>query len=420
MLTTSSPLTNWAGNVRFQATRVHRPRSLDELRRLVADSRLVRPVGSTHSFSRVADTVGELVSLRDMPRHAVTDPATATVTVSGGMTYAEVVAHLHGAGWALANMASLPHISVAGSIATGTHGSGRGQRSLAAAVAGLRMVGADGELVEVSRQLDGDRLRGSVVALGALGVVTEVTLDVEPAYRMTQRVHVDVPLAELPDGLEAMFGAAYSVSLFTDWLAPRAHVYLKDRVDDPAPAWPLGRIADEPVHPVPGMPTEFCTGQLDVPGWWHERLPHFRAEFVPGAGQELQSEYFVGFDRAAEAMSALIALGEVIAPAVHIAEVRCVRGDELWLSPAYGRDTVTFHFTWYDDLAAITPAMAAVEAALAPLDARPHWGKLTGLSPADIIGRYPRAADFRALRDRTDPDGRFTNPMVSALFPPRP
>lgn len=413
-------LTNWAGNVEFGASRVHRPESLEQLRRLVAGSRRIRAIGSGHSFSTVADTDGELVSLERMPRRVTVGPAAGTVRVAAGMTYAQLVTELQATGYALSSMASLPHISVAGTVATGTHGSGDGQRSLAASVAGLQLVGADGEVVELRRDADGDRFLGSVVALGALGVVTEVELDVEPAYRMTQRVLVDVPLAELPGELDTVLGAAYSVSVFTNWHARVAHVYLKDRVGRPGSGWSAGRPAEGPVHPVPGMPGDFCTGQLGVPGWWYERLPHFRAEFVPSSGNELQSEYFVARAAADAAMRALVEVGDVVSPALHVAEIRSVRGDDLWLSPAYRRDSVAFHFTWRNLPAEVTPAMAAVERALSPFDVRPHWAKLTLLEPAEVVGRYERAPDFAELVRVSDPRGTFGNAYLDRLFPRRP
>ena len=416
MATARESIRNWAGNVTFGAARVHRPDSVDELRRVVADSRRVRALGSRHSFSAVADTTDDLVLLDGLPHAVEVDAGARTATVAAGMTYAQVVTELQRAGFALANMASLPHISVAGSVATGTHGSGATQRSLAAAVVGIESIGPDGELATVRRDIDVDRFPGSVVALGALGVVTKLTLSIEPAYTMTQAVRECVPLDEVAAGLDDMFAAAYSVSLFTDWCGD-AHVYLKSRTDQPGSGWDLGRPAEIPVHPVPGMPTDYCTAQLGAVGWWHERLPHFRAEFVPGAGKELQSEYFVAREQAPAAFAALREIGDVVAPVIHVAEVRAVRGDDLWLSPAYGRDTVTFHFTWLDAAAEVAPVMKLVEQALVPLGARPHWGKLTAMAPADLSGLYERGADFAGLMRAVDPGRKFANAFVDGLFP---
>ncbi|MFD2415045.1 FAD-binding protein [Amycolatopsis pigmentata] len=414
MARTGVPAVNWAGNVTFGAERVYRPESVDEVRGIVAGSRRVRALGSGHSFNRVADTEHDLVRLDRLRPTAEIDPDAATVTVAGGMRYADLVFPLHRAGFALANLASLPHISIAGSCATATHGSGDGLRCLAAAVSGLQLVGPEGDLVEVGRETEG--FAGSVVALGALGVVTSMTLDIEPAYEMAQRVHLGVPLAEVAGGIDEVFGAAYSVSLFTDWRSGHGDVWLKRRIGEPETGWDGGRRAREKIHPVPGMPVEASTEQLDVVGPWHERLPHFRPELQPGPGDELQSEFFLPRAAAPEAFAAIREVGELVAPVLHIAEVRTVRGDDLWLSPAYRRDTVAFHFTWIGDIQAVQPALAAVEQRLVPLGSRPHWGKLTTLTPSETIGHYERAGDFERLLREHDPEGKFRNAFVDELF----
>ncbi|MFI6900745.1 D-arabinono-1,4-lactone oxidase [Nonomuraea sp. NPDC050394] len=423
------PITNWAGNVTFGAARVHRPESLDELRRVVAAGPRVRALGSGHSFSLVADTSHDLVRLDGLPPTVEIDAGRSTATVAAGLRYAEVAEHLHRAGFALANLASLPHISVAGSCATGTHGSGDSRRCLAAAVVALQLVGPDGDLVELSREHDPAVFPGAVVALGALGVVTRLTLEVEPAFDVAQRVRLDVPLEEVSERFDEVYGAAYSVSTFTDWRGGKAEVWLKHRLDEGSPGdgwpesgwagggWAGGRAAGRPVHPVPGMPPESCTEQLGVPGPWHERLPHFRSGFVPGAGEELQSEYYLPRAAAGKAFEAIREIGPLVAPVLHVSEVRTVRGDDLWLSPAYGRDTVTLHFTWIRDAAAVMPALAEVEERLMPLGARPHWGKLTTTRPRQISAMYERAAQFGRLARELDPSGKFRNSYVDALFP---
>ncbi|MFJ1598551.1 D-arabinono-1,4-lactone oxidase [Streptomyces sp. NPDC088261] len=419
--TTDLPRTNWAGNVSYDAGRVHRPRTLDELRRLVAERTRIRALGSGHSFSAVAEAPGDRVLVDGLPPAVRLDRQDATVTVAAGTRYADLAFALQRAGFALANLASLPHISVAGSCATGTHGSGDGRRCLASSVAGLRLVGPEGDLVELRRDTDRDTFAGSVVALGALGVVTEVTLDVEPTYDMTQRVRVGVPLTEVAERFDDVFSAAYSVSVFTDWFGDETQVWLKDRLDrsgnEQTGGWAGGEPARVPLNPVPGMPPEFSTEQLGTVGPWFERLPHFRPELTPGAGEEFQSEYYLPREAAPAAFAALRGIGHLLAPALHIAEVRTVRADDLWLSPAYGRDSATFHFTWIKDAAAITPLIGAVEELLVPLGARPHWGKLTSLSASEIAAGYERAVEFGRLARKYDPAGKFSNGFLEALFP---
>lgn len=191
----------------------------------------MRALGSGHSFSLVADSDGELVRLDGLPPMVEIDSGRSSVTVAAGMRYADVAAELYRKGLALPNMASLPHISVAGSCATGTHGSGDGLPCLSASVSALELVGPEGDLVELRREGGADVFSGVVVALGALGVVTRVTLDVEPAFEVAQRVRVEVPLEELGAGFDEVFGAAYSVSAFTDWRSGVARVWLKCRTD---------------------------------------------------------------------------------------------------------------------------------------------------------------------------------------------
>ncbi|MDG4774266.1 FAD-binding protein [Solwaraspora sp. WMMD792] len=408
-------LTNWAGSVVFGAARIHQPDTIDEVRRLVAGIPRIRALGSGHSFSLIADTTHDLIRLDSLPTVLSLDERNRTVTVSAGMRYAEVAAELHRAGYALSNMASLPHISVAGSCATGTHGSGDTLRCLAAAVRGLQLVGPDGELRELRR--DEDRIFGGcVVALGALGVVTALTLDVEPAFEMSQQVHVGVPLDEIIGELDAVFSSAYSVSVFTTWHSEEGSVWRKRRAGWAESGWNGGRHAERPMHPVDGVSPEFSTEQLDRPGPWHERLPHFRPEFMPGSGDELQSEFYVSRDHASAALSAVRGLAEQLAPVLQIAEIRTVRADDLWLSPAYRRDSVTVHFTWVRNWPAVLPVLAEVEKALRPFDARPHWAKLTTLAGPDIVAGYPRAADFAELMRHLDFPGKFRNAFLDDLF----
>lgn len=407
---------NWAGNVDLGADPPARPRSTDELRRIVADSARVRAVGSGHSFSGVLSRGGTAVVLDGLPPVVEIDTAARTVTVSAGLRYADVAAHLHRAGHALANLPSLPDLTAAGACATGTHGSGDGRRGLAAAVCGLQLVGAQGDSVELRRETDPGVLAGAVVSLGALGIVTRMTLEIEPSFEVAQSLRTAVPVAEVQHRFDDVFGAAYSVSMFTMW-AGDAVVWLKRRTDRPAPEPDFGVPATGPLHPVPGADPASCTPQLGEPGPWHERLPHFRAGATGPAGDELQSEYFLPRAAAPAAFAALRGLGGTLGPVLQVGEVRTVHHDDLWLSPAYEQDSVTFHFTWIRDTARVLPVIAAVEERLAPLGARPHWAKLTAMTGPEIRSRYPRAADFQELRAKFDPGGKFSNALLDDVFP---
>ncbi|WP_328767834.1 D-arabinono-1,4-lactone oxidase [Streptomyces sp. NBC_00286] len=408
-------VTNWAGNITYSAKELHRPRSLDALRALLAQSARVRVLGSGHSFNEVADpgSEGVLVSLTALPPSVEVDTAARTVRVAGGVRYAELARRVHECGLALHNMASLPHISVAGSVATGTHGSGNSNGSLASAVREVELVTADGSLLTIGR---GDaRFDGAVTSLGALGVVTALTLDLEPDFEVAQQVYGQLPLTGLD--FETMSAAAYSVSLFTDWRQSGfVQAWVKRRTDQPHHDFPWAAPATEAMHPVPGMPAQNCTQQFGVPGPWHERLPHFRAEFTPSSGAELQSEYLLPRPYALDALRALDAIRATIAPVLQICEVRTVAADSQWLSPAYGRDTAAFHFTWVPDTAAVLPVVRRIEEALAPFDARPHWGKVFTTAPATLRERYPRIDAFTALAEELDPAGTFRNTFVREVL----
>jgi alditol oxidase len=411
------PLLTWAGNFEYSARRLLEPTSLDELRRTVAGSTRLRPLGTRHSFSAVADTTGDLVTLARMPRRIEIDPEARTVTVSAGLRFGEIAPVLHEAGWALGNLGSLPHICVAGAAATGTHGSGDANGVLGASVAALELVTAAGDVVTLRRGDDG--FEGAVVALGRLGVVTSLTLDVRPTYEVRQLVSVGLPGRAGIEHASELLSGAYSVSLFTQWQDPLEFVVLSkhrmdagdDRTSAAAQGWGA-RPAPGLWHPVPGMPVENVTRQLGEPGSWFERLPHFRLEFTPSSGDELQSEYFVDRADARAALEAMAGVGRVVEPVLQVGEVRSIAADDLWLSPAYGRDTVALHFTWILDTAAVLPAVRAVEEALAPLNTRPHWAKVFTMAPATVRSRYERLPDANALARRFDPGGVFGNAFI--------
>ncbi|MFI5750680.1 D-arabinono-1,4-lactone oxidase [Streptomyces sp. NPDC051644] len=411
---------NWAGNITFGAQRLNMPRSEAELRETVSASAAVHALGTRHSFNSVADTGGDLVSVAGLPRRVEIDREAGAVTVAAGLRFGEFAGVLHENGYALHNLGSLPHISVAGACATGTHGSGVGNSSVAGAVRALDMVTADGRNVSLRRG-DAD-FPGAVVAMGALGVVTALTLDLVPAFDVQQWVYEDLPESRLTGSFDEVMSAAYSVSVFTDWReGPLNQVWLKQRVGSEGPQrapeeWFGARLSDGPRHPIGGMPAENCTRQQGVAGPWHRRLPHFRLEFTPSNGDELQSEYFVARQDAPAAYEALGRLRERIAPLLQITEIRTVARDDLWLSPASGRDSVAFHFTWVPDTAAVTPVLGAIEEALAPFGARPHWGKVFTTDPGTLRRLYGKYADFERLTARFDPEGKFRNDFLARHF----
>lgn len=406
---------NWSATYRYRAAELHVPASLEELRRIVAGAPQVRVLGSRHSFNDIADST-VLVSLSALPADVAVDTVERTVTCGAALTYGELAAHLDRAGWALHNLASLPHISIGGAIATATHGSGDALGNLSTAVSALEVVTSTGDIVQLRRGDPG--FEGAVVGLGALGAVTRVSLDVEPAYEVRQVVHDTVAWRTVLEHFDAIAACGDSVSAFTDWGDSPLRVWVKSRTDRPLrdTSELLGHVATADLHPVPGMPAEHCTTQRGIAGPWWDRLPHFRMGFTPSSGQEIQSEVLVPRAHAAAAIEALLGLAGVITPLLLVSEIRTVAADSLWMSPLDGGDRAAFHFTWQPDAPAVQRVVAGIEAALAPFDARPHWGKVF---VGDAMGRrYRRGDDFLQLVEELDPRGAFRNDWFTRQFPP--
>jgi xylitol oxidase len=401
---------NWAGNYVYRAKRLHRASSMDQLRQIVATSPSLRVIGSRHSFTDIGDAT-ELVTLEDLPTHVEVDHEAQTVDFSAWLTYGELAKALAAQKLALHNLASLPHISVAGAIATATHGSGDGNGNLATAVAALELVTSSGDVITAARG-DAD-FEGLVVGLGALGVLTRLTLDVEPYYEVRQRVFEGLGWEALLENFDDITAAGDSVSVFTRWGDTTDQVWVKSRVTD-APEQPLGELfgatpATVDRHPILGIDPVNCSPQLGRSGPWWDRLPHFRMGFTPSSGEELQSEFFVARHHAAAAIDAMRGLAADIAPLLLVSEIRTIAADRLWLSPHYGRDTVGIHLTWKPEQEAVERVLSGIEAALAPLEARPHWGKLFRAEAAAIGPLYERLPDFDGLQERLDPRGAFRN-----------
>jgi alditol oxidase len=403
---------NWAGNYTFLARHLYEPGSIAELQEIVRTCDKVKAVGARHSFNEIADCAGGQISLKYFDKITL-DRAAHTVQVGAGVTYARVAAYLYSEGYALHNLASLPHISVAGACSTGTHGSGNRTGNLATVVSALEIVTADGEVVTFSRDRDPEHFYGVVVGLGALGVVTSVTLDVQPRFDVAQAVYQDLAFGKLESHLDEIFSLGLSVSLFTEWRDRRVtQVWVKKTGDASFDPELFGaRIASSKLHPIAGCPAESCTEQMGLPGPWQERLPHFKSEFTPSSGDELQSEYFVPRECAYEAILAVDELSDRITPLLFVSELRTIAADDLWMSPCYWRSSLAIHFTWKPDWAAVKQVLPMIEKKLAPFDARPHWAKLFTMTPAPSYERLP---DFRKLIQHYDPTGKFQNDYLKS------
>ena len=413
----SAPRTNWSGNYQYSTDRLHLPETVEEVQQVVKKCSKLKALGARHSFNGIADSRENQISLKLLDQMTL-DPKSRTVSVGGGVTYGQLAPYIDGLGFAVHNLASLPHVSVAGACATATHGSGSKNGNLSTAVSAMEIVTADGEVVTLSRQKDGDRFPGAVVALGGLGIVTKVTLDVQPTFQVRQVVYENLSLTQLEKHLDDIFSSAYSVSLFTDWQNHRAtQVWIKRRVEpgesfEFAPEFYGAKLATRKLHPLAGHSAENCTEQMGIPGPWYERLPHFRINFTPSSGAELQSEFFVPRDRGYEAILAVEKLRDRIGPHLFISELRTIDADHLWMSTAYQRPSMAIHFTWKPEWPAVKQLLPVIEEQLAPFDARPHWAKLFTMAPSRLKSLYARLPDYKELLKHYDPRGKFRNEFL--------
>jgi len=406
---------NWAGHYAFQAP-ILLPESIEELADQVVRHEKVRALGTRHCFNDIADSPGVLVSTLKLNHISKVDEHAMTVKVGPGVRYGDLVGPLTDQGYALENLASLPHITVVGGSITATHGSGNQNGCLSTAVVGLKIMGPDGVEQEWSHTSKGEEFNGAVVSLGALGIVTEATLRLKPTFEVKQVVFDEMPFQAVEESFDEITGAGYSVSLFTDWTTPRINqVWVKSLADAPdlPDDWFGAAKATTPRHPVPRQSPINCSEQLGVPGSWGDRLPHFRMDFTPSAGEELQTEYFVPRHLAIPAMKAVMAIGEAIPRALQITEIRMIKADELWMSPFYHQDSVGIHFTWRKDWKAVAPLLPVIEERLAEFGARPHWGKIFHMSAEKLTPRYERYPEFYDLVKRTDPNGKFSNAYLA-------
>ena len=414
MTETHAPERNWAGTYTYRVEKLHRPTTMEQVQQIVANAASVHVLGSRHSFNDIADS-SELLSLENLPADVVVDHEAHTVSLGGGVTYGTLVKTLNDEGVALHTLASLPHISVAGAVATATHGSGVTCGNLGTAVAGLEIVTSSGEIIKASRG-DPD-FDGLVVGLGALGAVTRITLDVQPAYEVKQRVFEGLSWKALYDHFDEITSCGYSVSIFTRWGETHDQVWVKSRTDEPdrVEGDLFGAVAATvDRHPIVELDPTPCTPQLGRPGLWSDRLPHFRMGYTPSSGEEIQSEYLVPRRHAMGAIEAVRALADRIRPLLQVSEIRRVAADRLWMSMNYEEDSVGIHFTWKREPDAVQEMVAQIEDALTPFEARPHWGKVFHADAAAIAPLYKRHSDFVRLVERLDPRGAFRNAWLKA------
>ena len=415
-------LTNWAGNFTFSTNNVFYPETVSDVQSAVRKCDKMRSLGTRHCFNRIADSKYNLISSSKLNNVVSLNKGSNTVTVEGGIKYGELAPYLDKNGYALANLASLPHISVAGSISTATHGSGVHNGNLSSAVRGLEIVIADGSVIHFMKERDGENFNAAVVGLGALGYITKVELAIEPTYQVRQNVFTDLPLSQLKDHFDDIVSAGYSVSLFTDWQSAFINeVWIKDKVDPsinfvPREEFYGANAATKNLHPIIAIDAINCTPQMGVPGPWYERLPHFKMGFTPSSGKELQSEYFIPKAHAVEAIMAIQNLGKQIGPHLFITEIRTIAADELWMSPCRNQDSITIHFTWKQEWEAVNKLLPIIEKELSPFNARPHWGKVFTMKREVLDSRYEKLADFKRFTSKYDPKGKFQNDFLNSTI----
>jgi xylitol oxidase len=407
---------NWSKNVDFNDREYLQPESLTELQELVRTHPKIRARGTAHCFNEIANTSSYAINLAKMAKTITVNLEKKSVLVAAGLTYGELAPVLHAQGWALSNMASLPHISIAGCISTGTHGSGIKNQNLANQVLALDLVTAEGELRRIDRT--NPAFSALVIGLGLGGVVYQYELKIEPTYEIRQVIYPEIPLDILQRNFDQIMGTAYSVSYFTDWSSAQVgNLWCKFRDGEAIPESVGGCTkADKKFHPIPSVDPVACTDQLGIPGDWYDRLSHFRLEFTPSVGEEIQTEFFVDRKDASAAIEAISKLGEEITPLLWITELRTIAADQLWLSGAFERDTLAFHFTWKKD-DAIYPVIQKVEAALRPFNYRPHWGKVFTADSKYLSSVYPKLGEFKALVEALDPTSKFENSFIRSIFP---
>ncbi len=407
---------NWSGHTSFTARRYHEPTSVEEIQDIVSSSSQVRVIGSRHSFNGIADSSVDQLWLGAMNQKVIIDTLNKKATVPAGITYTELCPVLEETGFALTNLASLKHITVAGAVTTATHGSGNGVGNLATVVSGVEMVSANGDLVEYTREQNPDIFPGVVVSLGALGIITRYTLDLVPSFLIQQDSYENIPFSEVYEHYGEITNSAYSVSLFPTWQNDYCEtLVLKRKASSKEPLSTPDTFFGARSRP-PEKARKASEGRsyspFGKPATWHESLPHYSLHEPEKMGNELQSEYFLPRENLVEALKAVQSLKEDLEPILGGSEIRSVAADDLWMSPANGQDIVGIHFNWLKKWDGIKLFLPKLEAALRPYSAMPHFGKLFHMGHEELKEVYPALNNFRKLILESDPEGKFNNDFI--------
>lgn len=408
--------TNWAGNLQYSTDDLFVPETVAELQEFISKHEKAKALGTTHCFNTIADSKYYQISSSKFNKIISLDKTNNIISVGAGIKYGEFCKYLDENGFALYNLASLPHISVAGACATATHGSGIKNGCLASSAVALEMVNGKGELIKLNKKENPKEFNLAIVGLGAFGIVTQISLKVQPTFKMNQVVYQNLSMEVLKDNFEEIMSSGYSVSLFTDWKNKNvSEVWIKDKSvagKKAAKTFFGATLATKNLHPIESLDAINCTEQLGVDGPWYERMPHFKMGFTPSSGKELQSEYFVAIENAYEAFMAVEALNEKVSPHLFITEIRTIAADDLPMSPFYKKTCLAIHFTWKQEVDAVMALLPEIEKALNPFGVRPHWGKLFTIDSKILQDRIEGLADFKNLMTQHDPKGIFRNDFI--------
>lgn len=423
---------NWSGAVSCRPAEILYPTSLEEIVAAVQDARrdgaTLRPVGAGHSFTPLAATDDRLLSLDYYQGVESVDTAQGVAVVRGGAKLKALGAALRQHGVAQENLGDIDAQSIAGAISTGTHGTGLRFPGIAAQAVGLTLVTAAGEVVECSANHNPELFQAAAISLGSLGIIARLALRVVPAFNMryiSQRATLDHCL----DNLAHYQQAHRHFEFYWFPYSPYTQLKLLDETPDPPTPQGLGVAFNKVIleNVVLKIVSEACRlwpRLTPAVGRLAGRLAPTFAE-VNASHRVLatvrwvrfnEMEYNIPLEAFPETIRAIQALIERRRFAVHFPiECRFVRGDDLWLSPAHGRDSAYIAVHMYKGMPYET-YFRAVEEILQGVGGRPHWGKMHTMTPTQLADRYPRWHDFLRLRAQLDPDGRWLNPYLRRLF----
>jgi FAD/FMN-containing dehydrogenase len=384
---------NWAGSVSCAPHEFAEPSCEDELAALIREAgehdREVRVVGSGHSFQPVVATTGTLVSLANWRGITACDPDALTASVRAGTVLHDLGEPLLARGVAMENLGDVDVQSLGGALGTGTHGTGHTLGNLPSQVIGLRLMLANGDLLECSAEHEPEAFAAARVSLGALGIISTATLRLVPAFRLHERIwRCGAP--EILEGIEERVAAHRHFEFF--WYPPR------DLVEAKA------------LQPTDAEPSDLADREGERIGWSPHIIPSVRElrfhEMEYSVPAEVGSQCFrVVRDRIRARWPDL----------QWPVEWRTLRSDDAWLSTAHGRETVTIS-VHEDARLPFRELFADIEAIFREHAGRPHWGKIHGLRAAELAGLYPKWSEFQRTRRRLDPEGRFMNDHLRELF----